>query len=222
MGTCFGFWALLSFCSLCLQLADANAVQLAEIRPITFNSWLYGTPSGVFNPAAVFSPQHGWIMTFRWDRCFYLHCGVLHTQSTVRTTQPSAKATLRTLPALLPVPVSGFMSLHTAHCMLRLDLTASVRLTAEGLPCLACVCQWLQQSHLTQELKQHIFRPPWIYGYTSLALLQALVSITGKNPNLPNMNLASANANEWSFSLATVKALLSKNHANAAVFADLR
>ncbi|KAK9794079.1 hypothetical protein WJX73_010011 [Symbiochloris irregularis] len=71
-------------------------------------------------------------MTFRWDRCFYLHCGVLHTQST------------------------------------------------------------------------------------------ALVSMTGKNPNSPDMNLASANAHEWSFSLSSVKGLLSRNAANAAVFADLR
>lgn len=91
MGIRFGFWALLSSWSLFLQLTATTAAQLAEIRPITFNSWLYGTPSGVFNPAAVFSPQHGWVMTFRWDRCFYLHCGVLHTQSTVRPTGTSAE-----------------------------------------------------------------------------------------------------------------------------------
>ncbi|KAK9789384.1 hypothetical protein WJX73_006807 [Symbiochloris irregularis] len=47
-----------------------------------FSEWHYASPSGVFNPAAVFSPEHGWVMVFRWDRCHYDHCGVLHSQTT--------------------------------------------------------------------------------------------------------------------------------------------
>jgi hypothetical protein len=48
-----------------------------------FEDPLYANPSGLFNPAGAFSPSHGWIVTFRWDKCGYGVCGVLKTDSKV-------------------------------------------------------------------------------------------------------------------------------------------
>lgn len=91
---------LLSLWALCQLFAD-TAGQLAEIKPITFSSWHYSAPSGVFNPAAVFNPQRGWVMMFRWDRCFYAHCGVLHTQTAVCAWLPQLTVTCYTCRTLL-------------------------------------------------------------------------------------------------------------------------
>ena len=38
----------------------------------------------MFNPAAVFREQAGWIVMLRQDRCFYQECGIHHTNTSVR------------------------------------------------------------------------------------------------------------------------------------------
>lgn len=51
---------------------------------IKFPEHLYKSPSGVFNPAAVYDPARGWVYVWRLDECFYRTCGVLNTRTKVR------------------------------------------------------------------------------------------------------------------------------------------
>ena len=56
----------------------------------------YAKPSGVFNPAAVFREQAGWVVVLRQDRCFYQECGIHHTNTSVRTGLRTCRLLLRT------------------------------------------------------------------------------------------------------------------------------
>ena len=44
--------------------------------------------AGVFNPAATWTSEHGWVFTFRRDLCFYQQCGIHHTNTTVHSSIP--------------------------------------------------------------------------------------------------------------------------------------
>lgn len=54
-----------------------------QLRRFQFSADFYKKPSGVFNPAAVWNPSLGWVVVFRWDKCFYQRCGIHHTGTTV-------------------------------------------------------------------------------------------------------------------------------------------
>jgi hypothetical protein len=60
-------------------------IRYGTLSRFRFEDPLYADPSGLFNPAGAFSPSHGWIVTFRWDKCGYGVCGVMKTDSKVGT-----------------------------------------------------------------------------------------------------------------------------------------
>ena len=65
--------------------------QVAALLCCRFELSINGDASaGVFNPAATWTSEHGWVFTFRRDLCFYQQCGVHHTNTTVHTSVPYA------------------------------------------------------------------------------------------------------------------------------------
>ena len=79
--------SLLLYVLVFLQYALARTLRghtiTSSLAPhrIGFPEHLYKSPSGVFNPAAVYSPDHGWVYVWRLDECFYRTCGVLNTRT---------------------------------------------------------------------------------------------------------------------------------------------
>ena len=64
-------------------------IHVATLLCCRFDFSMNGDASaGVFNPAATWTFEHGWVFTFRRDLCFYQKCGVHHTNTTVHFSVP--------------------------------------------------------------------------------------------------------------------------------------
>lgn len=75
-------WSLLLLVVRICLLAQ-QALTLPSPHRLQYPDSYFKEPSGVFNPAAVFNSDVGWVLVSRWDQCFYRRCGVHHTGTTV-------------------------------------------------------------------------------------------------------------------------------------------